>query len=129
MIIKKKMMMKIKKKKMNNFSEKSKKIIFLEKILRFFSVWIIKKYNPKIVAITGSVGKTSSKEAIFSVLSSQFRVRKNEKNYNNEIGAALTIIGVESGENSILKWAGVFLKTLGILLFPFKYPVFSSPIE
>lgn len=83
---------------------------------------ILWKYNPKIVGITGSVGKTSAKEAVFIALSSAFRVRKNEKNYNNEIGIPLTIIGTESGDRSVFKWLGVFLKWLAVFIFPVNYP-------
>jgi len=102
--------------------KKSKKKIILEKMLRFMASQIIKKYNPRIVAITGSVGKTSTKEAVFSVLSPHFRVRKNEKNYNNEIGLPLTVIGSETGGKSILKWMGVFLKWALTMFWPVEYP-------
>jgi len=96
---------------------KSKKIILLEKILKFFAVKTLRKFRPRVVGVTGSVGKTSTKEAIFSVLSSKFRVRKNEKNYNNEIGLPLTILGIESGGGSLWKWIVVFLKAINIIFF------------
>ncbi|MFZ5982175.1 MAG: UDP-N-acetylmuramoyl-tripeptide--D-alanyl-D-alanine ligase, partial [Patescibacteria group bacterium] len=96
--------------------------IFLEKTLAFLAGLILKKYHPKIIGITGSIGKTSTKEAVFSVLSSQFRVRKNEKNYNNEIGLPLTIIGVESPGKSVLGWMYVLLRWIGLIIFPMKYP-------
>ena len=54
---------------------------------------IIKKYQPRIVGITGSVGKTTTKEAIALVLAERFSVRKNERNHNTEIGVPLTVIG------------------------------------
>jgi len=104
---------------MNN---KSKKKIWLEKILRWMSIAILKKYNPRIIGITGSVGKTSTKEAVFSVLAGHFRVRRNEKNYNNEIGIPLTIIGAKSGGGSFWGWIAVFLKWISIIISPFKYP-------
>ena len=85
------------------------------------AVTVLKRYKPKIVAVTGSVGKTSTRDAIFAVLSSKYRVRKNQKNYNNEIGIPLTIINAESGNKNIFKWAWVFLKWIFTLLFP-KYP-------
>jgi UDP-N-acetylmuramoyl-tripeptide--D-alanyl-D-alanine ligase len=101
---------------------KSNKIIYLEKILRFMAKTVLWKYKPTIVGITGSVGKTSTKEAVFQVLQSKFNVRKNEKNYNNEIGLPLTIIGVESGNRSPWKWLKVILRWLFIIIFPIKYP-------
>ena len=45
----------------------------------------------KVVGITGSVGKTSTKEMIASVLSQKYNVLKTEGNFNNEIGLPLTI--------------------------------------
>jgi len=100
---------------------KSKKLLLLEKLLRLMAIAVLKRHKPKIVAITGSVGKTSAKVAIFAVLSSKYNVRENQKNYNNEIGIPLTIIGSESGGRNILKWTWVFLKWLFVLIFP-KYP-------
>ena len=48
----------------------------------------------KVVGITGSVGKTSTKEMIASVLSEKYRVLKTEGNFNNEIGLPLTIFKI-----------------------------------
>lgn len=45
-----------------------------------------------VVGITGSVGKTSTKEFVASVLSQKFRVHKTQGNYNNEIGLPLTVL-------------------------------------
>ncbi|NQU83231.1 MAG: hypothetical protein HQ536_00820, partial [Parcubacteria group bacterium] len=58
----------------------------LQKILRRLSSSVLKKYKPEVVGITGSVGKTGAKEAIYAVLSSKYKVRRNSGNYNNEIG-------------------------------------------
>lgn len=101
---------------------KSQKLIALEKILRWMSVKMVRKYNPKIIAVTGSVGKTTTKEMISAVLSSVYSTRKNEKNYNNEIGAPLTIIGASSGDKSIIRWLGVFIKWLKRMVIPSEYP-------
>ena len=46
----------------------------------------------KIIGITGSYGKTSMKEVLFSILSREFNVVKTEKNYNTEIGISTTIL-------------------------------------
>ncbi len=79
-------------------------------ILKFLSKKILKKHRPQIVGITGSVGKTSTTEAIFTVLSAKFSVRKSMKNYNNEFGVPLTIIGSVSGNRSLVRWLGILLK-------------------
>ncbi|MFA6047588.1 MAG: UDP-N-acetylmuramoyl-tripeptide--D-alanyl-D-alanine ligase [Parcubacteria group bacterium] len=105
-------------------NDKPKKLVYLEKILRLMAVLVLKKYHPRIIGITGSVGKTSAKEAIFTVLASHGSVRKNEKNYNNEIGLPLTIIGTETGGDSLAGWMRVFLKWTGLVAYPAKYPEF-----
>lgn len=49
-------------------------------------------YNIPVIAVTGSVGKTSTKEMIANVLSTKYKVLKTEANYNNHIGLPLTIL-------------------------------------
>jgi len=50
------------------------------------------KFNIPIVAITGSVGKTTTKDMISSVLATKYNVLKTEGNFNSEIGAPMTIL-------------------------------------
>lgn len=58
----------------------------------------------KVVGITGSVGKTSTKEFVASVLSKQFRVVKTAGNFNNEVGLPLTVLGIrEDCEVAVLE--------------------------
>ncbi|OIO48620.1 MAG: hypothetical protein AUJ32_00140 [Parcubacteria group bacterium CG1_02_40_82] len=97
-----------------------KKII--EHILKRLAADVLRKYKPYIIGVTGSMGKTSTKEAIFAVLGTRFSVRRNVKNYNNEIGVPLTILGEESGGRSPLRWLFIFLKALKIIFFKTKYP-------
>ena len=66
------------------------------KILRKYTEIYLQKHNPKIVAITGSNGKTSTREAIYAVLKSKYSVRRSEKNYNTEIGVPLSVLGIDS---------------------------------
>lgn len=96
----------------------------LQSILRSLSKQILQKYKPDIVGVTGSVGKTSSKETIAQVLQTKFSVRRNVKNYNNEIGLPLTIIGVDkTAGKSIFGWLRVILKAKKLLLVTDKnYP-------
>lgn len=67
-------------------------IKILQRFLRKLAKLIIWRFNPKIIAITGSVGKTSTKEAIYAVLKDHFSVRKSAGNLNNELGTPLAII-------------------------------------
>ena len=74
----------------------------IQYLLKLFSLAILKKYRPKIVAITGSVGKSSAKEAIFLVLDGAFsgKVGCSERNLNTEIGVPLAIIGGVAGKKN-----------------------------
>lgn len=78
---------------------------------------VLNKYKPEIIGITGSVGKTSAREAIFAVISSKFKARQSIKNYNNEIGLPLTVIGVGHQGKSAIGWLRVFLKALWLLIW------------
>lgn len=89
----------------------------LQNVLAFFSKKILAKYHPDIIGITGSIGKTSTKDAIALVLASHFRIRASEKNYNTEVGVPLTIIGAHHPGRSITGWLSVFLKALYLAWF------------
>ncbi|MFA5095242.1 MAG: UDP-N-acetylmuramoyl-tripeptide--D-alanyl-D-alanine ligase [Candidatus Paceibacterota bacterium] len=91
-------------------------------ILRIESRLVLWKYKPKIIAITGSVGKTSTKDAVFAVISGISYVRKSEKSYNSEIGLPLTILGVPNGWNNPLTWISNILKGFWLFIWPHKYP-------
>jgi len=83
---------------------------------------ILARFKPKIIAVSGTVGKTSAKEAIALVLESEFNVRKSEKSYNSEFGVPLTVIGSKTGWNSLSKWLGVILKGFKVFLLDMDYP-------
>lgn len=97
---------------------------FLFYLLRKLASGIIKKYHPDVIGITGSIGKTSTKEAIACVLKSKFPTRASYKNYNNEIGVPLTIIGVkQSPRRSIIGWLAVLGKGISLICIRDKeYP-------
>lgn len=66
----------------------------LQRYLKFWARKYLKRAKPKIVAITGSVGKTSTKEAIFEVLKIKYGrdIRKAEGNLNNETGVPVAVL-------------------------------------
>ncbi len=79
----------------------------IENVLKVYAHALIKRRRPLVVGVTGSIGKTSTKEAIATVLASRWSVRQSQKNYNNELGVPLTILGLESGGRSIGAWLGI----------------------
>ncbi|KKR49099.1 MAG: UDP-N-acetylmuramoyl-tripeptide-D-alanyl-D-alanine ligase [Candidatus Magasanikbacteria bacterium GW2011_GWC2_40_17] len=91
-------------------------MFLLQNILKILAQKILAKYHPKIIGITGSVGKTSAKEAIFLGLDGKFKVRRSLKNYNNEIGVPLTIIGTESGNKNPWIWLKIFSRAVFLLI-------------
>lgn len=64
--------------------------------LQTLSSWYLKIFNPDIIAVTGSTGKTTCKDMIYQVLSQKFRALKTQGNFNNEIGLPLTLFNLDS---------------------------------
>jgi len=62
------------------------------------AAWRRRHPQCRVVGITGSLGKTSTKEAIAAVLAGAGRVLKSEGNYNNEIGLPLTLLKLEADD-------------------------------
>lgn len=64
------------------------------------ALWELARYYRKLfpipfIAITGSVGKTTTKDMVAAVLGARFRVHKTEGNFNNDIGVPLTLLKLE----------------------------------
>jgi UDP-N-acetylmuramoyl-tripeptide--D-alanyl-D-alanine ligase len=78
----------------------------LQTYFRFWAKRYLARVKPQIVAITGSVGKTSAKEAIFEVLKIKFggQARKSFGNLNTETGVPLAILGFENSPSNWLSW-------------------------
>ncbi len=91
-------------------------------ILTFEARMLLARTKPQIVAVTGSVGKTSTKDAISHVLKSKKRCRKSEKSYNSEIGVPLSVLGLENAWNDPWLWIKNLLDGMMIALWPGKYP-------
>lgn len=75
--------------------------------LKAIASWYRMQLNITVVGITGSVGKTSTKEFISSVLSRKFKVLKTEGNFNNEIGLPLTICRIKSDDQVAVLEMGI----------------------
>lgn len=92
------------------------------KILTWEAQAVLRKYRPRIIAVTGSVGKTSTKDAIYSALESFAFVRKSEKSFNSEIGVPLTILGCDTGWSNPIKWLQNIIEGLALLFLVNHYP-------
>ena len=81
-----------------------------------------KRQKPSIVTITGSVGKTSTKDAIYTVLSKTAYIRKSDKSFNSDIGIPLTILGCKNGWNDPVTWLKNLFFGLELIVFKTEYP-------
>lgn len=94
----------ISKEEINTYKDKF--IIIVEdvvKALQNLASYKRSLYNIPVVAITGSVGKTSTKDIIASVMATKYNVLKTEGNYNNEIGLPLTILKLKEHNALVLE--------------------------
>jgi UDP-N-acetylmuramoyl-tripeptide--D-alanyl-D-alanine ligase len=67
------------------------------------------RFSPLVVAVTGSIAKTSTKEAIASVLSERFVTLKSEGNANNEIGLPLTVLRMGPEHEAVVLEMGMYV--------------------
>lgn len=75
--------------------------------LRDIAEYYRRKLNIRIVGITGSVGKTSTKEFIAGVLAEKLNVLKTEGNFNNEIGVPLTLLRIRENHEAAVVEMGI----------------------
>jgi UDP-N-acetylmuramyl pentapeptide synthase len=92
------------------------------KILTYEARLVIRKYKPKIIAVTGSVGKTSTKDAIYTALLPFFHVRKSAKSFNSDLGIPLTILGLGNAWSDPRKWFANIVAGAQIALGQKEYP-------
>lgn len=85
---------------------------FLQNQLKKKVKKLIIEHKPIVVAVTGSVGKTSARNVIATLLSEKYRVRTTIENYNNELGVPLTILGEKSPGRSVFGWFRILLKKI-----------------
>lgn len=96
----------------------------LASILQKQAYRYIRKNRFTVIAVVGSVGKTSTTQAIAQILSESFQVRTTIKNYNSDIGVPCSIFGryIPSGLKNPFSWAWLLLRNTASL---FRKPNFS----
>jgi len=91
---------------LDNLKDTDKTIIIVKdsiEALRKLATSKLDKSDVKVVAVTGSVGKTSTRDMIYSVVSKKYKTLVTEKNYNNHIGLPLTILRLKDEEVLVLE--------------------------
>lgn len=81
-----------------------------DKLKKYIKDYFKVHQDVKLIAVGGSVGKTTTKMAIGTVLSADKRIRLEENNHNTDFSAPLAILGVKYPENvnSVMAWLRVF---------------------
>ncbi len=97
-----------------------KKIII--SILTLEARFLLYRAKPIVIAITGSVGKTSTKDVIYTVLKNHRRTRKSQKSFNSEIGVPLSILGLPNAWSNPLLWLKNVVDGLFVILWSKDYP-------
>lgn len=90
---------------------------FLERLVKLK----LRRTQAVVIGITGSFGKTSTKEAVYEVLKTKWKVYRNPKSLNTEIGLLLAVLEQPSGFSSPLKWTAILGKAVHNALFGKKY--------
>ena len=72
-------------------------------------------YNIPVIAITGSVGKTSTKDLVYEVVNKKYKTLKPVGNLNNHIGLPLTILGLKDHEALVVEMGMNHLKEISLL--------------
>ncbi|MBI3573746.1 UDP-N-acetylmuramoyl-tripeptide--D-alanyl-D-alanine ligase [Candidatus Kaiserbacteria bacterium] len=95
---------------------------FVVSLLTLEARAVLKKYRPKIIVVTGSVGKTTTKDAVYTALKGSSFIRRSEKSYNSDIGVPLTILGVPNGWNNPVRWIKNLSEGLLLIIMQAPYP-------
>ena len=94
----------------DNYSGEDKRVFKVSNTVEFMQKFA-KEYREalglKVIAITGSNGKTTTKDMIYSVLSRKYITKKTEGNYNNHIGLPFTILQLEEKDEVVVLEMGM----------------------
>lgn len=83
--------------------------------LKDMALYLRQHRQVKVVGITGSVGKTSTRDMVYSVVKQKYKTLKTDGNYNNEIGLPLTILRYSDEEVMVLEMGMNHLKEMSRL--------------
>ena len=78
------------------------------KSLQELAAYWRRRFSPRVIGITGSVGKTTTKELTADVLSCHFPTLKSEQSYNNEIGLPLTLLKLTDEHEQVVLEMGMY---------------------
>jgi len=67
-----------------------------------------RRHSPRVIGVTGSVGKTTTKELIADVLSRRYATLKSQQSYNNEIGLPLTVLQLTPEHERVVLEMGMY---------------------
>jgi UDP-N-acetylmuramoyl-tripeptide--D-alanyl-D-alanine ligase len=83
---------------------------------------VLRRHRPIIIGITGNVGKTSTKDAIYVAIKNSLSTRKSEKSFNSDIGVPITVLGLKNGWNNSFLWIKNIIDGFYIAFFSKEYP-------
>jgi UDP-N-acetylmuramoyl-tripeptide--D-alanyl-D-alanine ligase len=86
------------------------------------AAFLLRRKKPIIVAITGSVGKTSTKDAIYAAIKGSVQARKSQKSFNSDIGVPLTVLGLPNGWSNPALWLKNIFDGFLTAVFSKEYP-------
>lgn len=91
-------------------------------ILTWEAKAILARFQPRMIGVSGSVGKTTTKDAIYAAIAGSGLVEKSKKSLNSDLGVPLAIIGATSGWGSPLRWLMNMLRGFWLVVGPVSYP-------
>lgn len=83
---------------------------------------VLKRHRPKVIGITGSVGKTSTKDAVSMLLGQFYDARQSPKSFNSELGLPLTVLGLKNKWHSPVGWLMNIIQGAWLIISRGKYP-------
>jgi UDP-N-acetylmuramyl pentapeptide synthase len=84
--------------------------------------WLLKRHQPTIITVTGSVGKTTTKDAIYAAIKNSISARKSEKSFNSELGVPLTVLGLNNAWTNPFLWIKNIVDGFFVAAFSKDYP-------